>query len=80
MGVAVRTIEVAGVRRWRDFDLQLVLYLLLLIGFGVVLGTSAWIIQALKPIAEAMISSTAPIIVIDWTITRGRSRVIAMSR
>jgi rod shape determining protein RodA len=41
MGVAVRTIEVAGVRRWRDFDWQLVLYLLLLLGFGLVLGASA---------------------------------------
>ena len=41
MGVAVRTIEVAGTRRWRDFDWQLVLYLVLLIGFGIVLGTSA---------------------------------------
>jgi rod shape determining protein RodA len=64
MGVAVRTIEVAGVRRWRDFDLQLVLYLLLLIGFGVVLGTSAqWnetvpagvIPQPLKTVAWAAI-------------------------
>jgi rod shape determining protein RodA len=64
MGVAVRTIEVAGVRRWRDFDLQLVLYLLLLIGFGVVLGTSAqWndtvpagvIPQPLKSVAWAAI-------------------------
>jgi rod shape determining protein RodA len=41
MGVAVRTIEVAGVRRWRDFDWQLVLYLVLLLGFGLVLGASA---------------------------------------
>ncbi|HEV7199379.1 MAG TPA: FtsW/RodA/SpoVE family cell cycle protein [Candidatus Limnocylindria bacterium] len=41
MGVAVSTIEVHGSRRWRDFDWQLTLYLLLLIGFGIVLGISA---------------------------------------
>ncbi len=41
MGVAVSTIEVRGSRRWREFDWQLTLYLLLLIGFGVVLGISA---------------------------------------
>jgi rod shape determining protein RodA len=41
MGVAVSTIEVLGSRRWRDFDWQLTLYLLLLIGFGIVLGISA---------------------------------------
>lgn len=41
MGVAVSTIEVRGARRWRDFDWQLTLYLLLLIGFGIVLGISA---------------------------------------
>jgi rod shape determining protein RodA len=41
MGVAVSTIEVTGPRRWRDFDWQLTLYLLLLMGFGLVLGISA---------------------------------------
>ena len=41
MGVAVSTIEVTGARRWRDFDWQLTLYLLLLLGFGLVLGISA---------------------------------------
>ena len=41
MGVAVSTIEVPRTARWRDFDWQLVLYLALLLGFGVVLGISA---------------------------------------
>lgn len=41
MGVAVSTIEVRGSHRWREFDWQLTLYLLLLIGFGIVLGVSA---------------------------------------
>jgi rod shape determining protein RodA len=41
MGVAVSTIEVSPTRRWRYFDWQLTLYLVLLIGFGIVLGTSA---------------------------------------
>jgi rod shape determining protein RodA len=41
MGVAVSTIEVTAARRWRDYDWQLTLYLLLLLGFGVVLGISA---------------------------------------
>ena len=41
MGVAVSTIEVTGAHRWRDYDWQLTLYLLLLLGFGVVLGVSA---------------------------------------
>jgi rod shape determining protein RodA len=41
MGVAVSTIEVSPASRWRDFDWQLTLYLALLVGFGVVLGTSA---------------------------------------
>jgi rod shape determining protein RodA len=41
MGVAVSTIEVSPARRWRDYDWQLTLYLLLLLGFGVVMGVSA---------------------------------------
>ena len=41
MGVAVSTIEVARTARWRDFDWQLTLYLVLLLGLGVVLGVSA---------------------------------------
>jgi rod shape determining protein RodA len=41
MGVAVSTIEVTGTHRWRDYDWQLTLYLLLLLGFGLVLGISA---------------------------------------
>jgi rod shape determining protein RodA len=41
MGIAVSTIEVDAFRRWRDYDWQLTLYLLLLIGFGIVLGISA---------------------------------------
>lgn len=41
MGVAVTTYEVPRAARWRDFDWQLTLYLVLLLGFGVVLGVSA---------------------------------------
>lgn len=41
MGVAVSTIPVPRTARWRDFDWQLILYLILLLGFGVVLGISA---------------------------------------
>jgi len=41
VGVAVSTIEVPRAARWRDFDWQLTLYLVLLLGFGVVLGVSA---------------------------------------
>lgn len=41
MGVAAATFEVTRGRRWRDFDWQLTLYLVLLVGFGVVLGVSA---------------------------------------
>src|SRR5918999_4606187 len=42
MGVATATfVESFKVRDWRHFDLQLLLYVLLLIGFGVVMGFSA---------------------------------------
>lgn len=41
MGVAVSTIEVSPANRWREFDWQLMLYLAVLIGFGIVLGVSA---------------------------------------
>jgi rod shape determining protein RodA len=41
MGVAVTTFEVAPTARWRDFDWQLTLYVVLLLGFGVILGVSA---------------------------------------
>jgi len=41
MGVAVTTFEVTPTVRWRDFDWQLTLYVVLLLGFGVILGVSA---------------------------------------
>ena len=41
MGVAVTTFEVTPTARWRDFDWQLTLYVVLLLGFGVILGVSA---------------------------------------
>ena len=42
MGVATATfVESFRGRDWRHFDLQLFLYVLLLIGFGVVMGYSA---------------------------------------
>jgi len=41
MGVAVTTFEVTPTARWRDFDWQLTLYVVLLLGFGVILGLSA---------------------------------------
>jgi len=41
MGVAVTTVEVTPTVRWRDFDWQLTLYVVLLLGFGVILGVSA---------------------------------------
>ena len=41
MGVAVTTFEVTPAARWRDFDWQLTLYVVLLLGFGVILGVSA---------------------------------------
>jgi len=42
MSTATATfVEVAKARRWRAFDRQLLLYLLLLVGFGMVMGYSA---------------------------------------
>ncbi|MGH2391870.1 MAG: FtsW/RodA/SpoVE family cell cycle protein [Candidatus Limnocylindria bacterium] len=41
MGVAVTTFEVTPTARWREFDWQLTLYVVLLLGFGVILGVSA---------------------------------------
>jgi len=41
VGVAVTTFEVTPTVRWRDFDWQLTLYVVLLLGFGVILGVSA---------------------------------------
>jgi rod shape determining protein RodA len=42
MNTATATfVEVAKARRWRAFDRQLLLYLLLLVGFGMVMGYSA---------------------------------------
>jgi rod shape determining protein RodA len=42
MSTATATfVEVAKARRWRAFDWQLLLYLLLLVGFGMVMGYSA---------------------------------------
>jgi rod shape determining protein RodA len=41
VGVAVTTFEVTPTARWRDFDWQLTLYVILLLGFGVILGVSA---------------------------------------
>jgi len=41
VGVAVTTFEVTPTARWRDFDWQLTLYVVLLLGFGVILGVSA---------------------------------------
>jgi rod shape determining protein RodA len=42
MSTATATVvEVANARRWRAFDWQLLLYLLLLVGFGAVMGYSA---------------------------------------
>ncbi len=42
MGAASATlVDNVRERAWRSFDLQLFLYVLLLIGFGVVLGYSA---------------------------------------
>ena len=42
MSVATATfVEGAKARRWRAFDWQLLLYLLLLVGFGAVMGYSA---------------------------------------
>ncbi|RPH34746.1 MAG: hypothetical protein EHM90_05565, partial [Chloroflexi bacterium] len=63
MGVAVSTIEVTATRRWRDFDWQLTLYLVLLLGFGVVLGTSAsW--NETAPIGAV----PQPVKTVIWTI------------
>jgi rod shape determining protein RodA len=41
VGVAVTTFEVTPTARWREFDWQLTLYVVLLLGFGVILGVSA---------------------------------------
>lgn len=42
MSAATATfVEIAKIRRWRAFDWQLLLYLLLLVGFGMVMGYSA---------------------------------------
>jgi cell division protein FtsW (lipid II flippase) len=38
---AATFVEIAKERRWRAFDWQLLLYLLLLVGFGMVMGYSA---------------------------------------
>jgi rod shape determining protein RodA len=63
MGVAVSTIEVSAVRRWRDYDWQLTLTLLLLIGFGVVLGISAaWN----DPVAPGAVPQ--PVKTVVWTV------------
>src|SRR4026209_961032 len=40
-GATATFVEVAKPRRWRAFDWQLLLYLLLLVGFGIVMGYSA---------------------------------------
>ena len=63
MGVAVSTIEVNAVRRWRDYDWQLTLTLLLLIGFGIVLGISAsWN----DPSAPGVVPQ--PVKTVIWTV------------
>ncbi|HEY7737710.1 MAG TPA: rod shape-determining protein RodA [Candidatus Limnocylindria bacterium] len=63
MGVAVSTIEVNAFRRWRDYDWQLSLYLLLLIGFGIVLGISAaWN----DPTAPGVVPQ--PLKTVVWTV------------
>jgi cell division protein FtsW (lipid II flippase) len=41
MGVATATLENVRGREWRSFDVQLLVYVLLLIGVGVVMGFSA---------------------------------------
>ena len=74
MGVAVSTIEVSPTRRWRDFDWQLTLYLVLLIGFGVVLGASAmWN----EPAAAGAVPQ--PVKTVIWTILGFSLMVVAAS-
>jgi rod shape determining protein RodA len=41
MGVATATLDTVRGREWRSFDVQLIVYVLLLIGVGVVMGYSA---------------------------------------
>ena len=74
MGVAVSTIEVTAVRRWRDFDWQLTLYLVLLIGFGIVLGASAMWNEAAAPGAVPQ-----PVKTVIWTILGFSLMVVAAS-
>ncbi len=74
MGVAVSTIEVSGARRWRDFDWQLTLYLLLLLGFGIVLGTSATWNDAVPPGAVPQ-----PVKTVIWTVLGFSLMVVAAS-
>jgi rod shape determining protein RodA len=57
MGVATATfVESVRAREWRHFDLQLLLYVLLLIGFGVVMGYSAGFND--PAVAESAMSQT----------------------
>ena len=74
MGVAVSTIEVSAARRWRDFDWQLTLYLVLLLGFGIVLGTSASWNEAALPGAVPQ-----PVKTVIWTILGFSLLVVAAS-
>jgi len=74
MGVAVSTIEIRGSRRWREFDWQLTLYLLLLIGFGVVLGISAaWNDGAAPEVIPQ------PVKTVVWTIVGFSLMLVAAS-
>ena len=74
MGVAVSTIEVTAARRWRDFDWQLTLYLVLLIGFGIVLGASAMWNETAAPGAVPQ-----PVKTVIWTVLGLSLMVVAAS-